>query len=140
MNIYWAYKRGLLLQYSEWADVYSFCVYIASFDFNQHSLCFQINKLGEELRVQGMEDHFHVEWSSSTISVITSLLLTLSKAKLSAPRRISNAAMRPVRSMNMNIPMSQENRNNNLALLLKFDVTNTNVFLCNNYNGKSRQF
>ncbi|XP_060562860.1 LOW QUALITY PROTEIN: protein hobbit-like [Ruditapes philippinarum] len=97
-------------------------------------LMIKINKLGDELRVQGMEDHLHIEWSSSTISIITSLLLTLSKAKLSAPRRISNAALRPVRKRNRQVHFEHNRRETTLSLLLKFDITNTNIFMCNNYN------
>ncbi|KAL4223450.1 hypothetical protein ACF0H5_016921 [Mactra antiquata] len=97
-------------------------------------LMIKINKLGEELRVQGMQDHLHVEWSTNTVNVITSLLMALAKAKISAPRRISNAALRPVSSMNMNIPVVNDNQMQPMALLLKFDITNTNLFVCNNFN------
>ena len=54
----------------------------------------QIKKLGEEIRVEGMQDHLHIEWSTNTINVVISLLSTIARARLPAGRRLSDAAFR----------------------------------------------
>ena len=54
----------------------------------------QIKKLGEEIRVEGMQDHLHIEWSTNTVNVLVSLLTTLGRTRLPAGRRISDAAFR----------------------------------------------
>ncbi|XP_052800693.1 protein hobbit-like [Mya arenaria] len=96
-------------------------------------LMIKVNRLGQDLRIQGMVDNLHVEWSSETVGIIIALLTALAKAKISAPRRLSNAAFRS-RHENMNIPVQEDRWYHNLNLIMKFDISNTNLFMCNNYN------
>ena len=46
------------------------------------------------MRLEGMQDHLHVEWSTNTVNMVVSLLSTLAKARLPAGRRLSDAAFR----------------------------------------------
>lgn len=81
-----------------------------------------------------MEDHLHIEWSTETINIIVALCTALAKAKISAPRKLSNARL--LESASLNIPVAESQTLAEFALVLKLDITNTNIFVCNNYNGE----
>ncbi|XP_052234314.1 protein KIAA0100-like isoform X2 [Dreissena polymorpha] len=97
-------------------------------------LVLEVHKVGDELRVQGESDHLHLEWSTETVNIIIALVTALSKAKISAPRKFSESAIFLHRKEAMNIPVGDTSQLSNLSLVLKLDVTNMNLFLCNNYN------
>lgn len=86
-----------------------------------------------------MEDHLHIEWSTDTINVIIALCTAVAKAKISAPRKLSNARFL-ADNTNHNIPVRDGTRDSEFALVLKFDMSNTNIFVCNNYQGKTFLF
>jgi len=91
--------------------------------------------VGTEWRIQGSKDHLHLEWSTDTIHIIIALCTAFAKAKISAPRKLSNARFLS-ENTNLNSAVTEKGQVSDWDLVLKFDINNTNVFVCNNYNGK----
>jgi len=81
-----------------------------------------------------MQDQSQLEWSTETVGIVIALATALARAKISAPRKISNAAF--LQRQRMNIPVVNQSWYQRLAPVVKLDITNTNFFLCNNFNGK----
>ncbi|KAL3856242.1 hypothetical protein ACJMK2_011019 [Sinanodonta woodiana] len=98
-------------------------------------LMLKVKKLGEELRLEGMEDHLHIEWSTNTVNALQQIMSAMTKTN---QRRASEVQLKPVQQLNIQVPekssFSSSHLQLNFSLLhVKFVLSNANIFTCNDH-------
>ncbi|XP_071094347.1 protein hobbit-like isoform X1 [Haliotis cracherodii] len=92
-------------------------------------LILKMKKLGRELKIEGMKDNVQLEWSTNTLTSLQSLITSFNKIKPPpTPQAVSPPSPPPTTSTcTTSSALAQ------FLISVKFDVSDLNIFLCNNF-------